>query len=117
MHDFRQLRVYQQAVDYAIALYEYTRTLPDYERYGLTSQLNRNAVSVPSNISEGSGRTTNKDFANFLSIAIGSAFEIETQLTIAARLGYGETEELLREVRSIQKQLISFRARLKRPRP
>ena len=112
MHDFRRLRVYRQSIRYAKDLYAYTRLLPTHERYGLSSQLQRNAVSVPSNISEGCGRNTNKEFAKFVSNAIGSAFEIETQLEIASEVGYPDPSALYEELRSIQKQLIAFRTRL-----
>ena len=88
VESYRDLIVWQKAMALAVAIYEQTRTFPREEAYGLTSQLRRAAVSVPSNIAEGQGRTTTNDFLRFLGIAAGSLQEMETQLILAARLGY-----------------------------
>ena len=87
-HTYRELRVWQESVDMAVNVYGLTRSFPKEELYGLTSQLRRSAVSVGSNIAEGQGRLSKKDFRRFLSQARGSLFEMETQLVIAARLGH-----------------------------
>ncbi len=71
MHNFRELRIWQRSMDLAEAIYTITATFPKEERYGLVSQLNRCAVSVPSNISEGAGRDTNKQFKHFLKYSMG----------------------------------------------
>jgi four helix bundle protein len=85
---YRDLLAWQKAIDLVEEIYSCTRTFPKEEHFGLTNQLRRAAVSVPSNIAEGKGRFTDKDFNLFLHHARGSLFEIETQLTIAKRLGY-----------------------------
>lgn len=88
MHDFRKLRVWQDAVGFVIAVYDITRQFPADERFNLVSQLNRAAVSIPSNISEGAGRGSNKEFVQFLNYASGSCSEVFTQLLISNRLGF-----------------------------
>jgi four helix bundle protein len=83
MFRFEELDVWQKAVEHAGRVYEITRGFPDDERYGLTSQMRRSAVSVSSNIAEGSGRTSDTDFARFLEIAYGSLMENVSQSRIA----------------------------------
>ena len=83
-----RLIVKEVAIDLVVYVYDLTRTFPIEERYGLTSQLRRCAVSIPSNIAEGANRHSVRDFLRFLYIAKGSLAELETQLTIAVRLGY-----------------------------
>ena len=85
---YRDLLVWQQAVELAICVYDATETFPQREMYGLTAQLRRGAVSVPSNIAEGHGRHHLGDYLHHLSIANGSLMELETQLVIASRRGY-----------------------------
>ena len=84
----RNLRAWQRAMDFAINVYQFTRDFPQEELYGLTSQLRRAAVSAPSNIAEGAAGRTRQQFSNFLSNAIGSLNEIDTQLELALRLRY-----------------------------
>ncbi|HLZ40292.1 MAG TPA: four helix bundle protein [Candidatus Sulfotelmatobacter sp.] len=96
---YRDLRVWQRAMDLVIRIYAATQLFPKDERYGLTSQMRRAAVSVPSNIAEGKGRLTDRDRAHFFSQARGSLLELETQILIAARLNYigeGEADSLIR---------------------
>jgi len=88
MRKHQELRVWQQAMDLVEQIYQVTVLFPDDERFGLTSQMRRAAVSVPSNISEGAARGSDKDFIRFLFIARGSLSEIETLLLIAQRLSY-----------------------------
>lgn len=85
---FRDLTVWQKAMDYVVAVYELTRGFPKEEQYGLTSQLRRAAVSIPSNIAEGHGRQTTRDSLHFLSVAYGSLNETQTQIIIGLRLGF-----------------------------
>jgi four helix bundle protein len=85
---YRELIAWQKAVDFVVAVYEAAKGFPREELYGLTAQLKRAVVSIPSNIAEGQGRRTVKDFIHFLSIAYGSLREVETQLEIAARLAF-----------------------------
>lgn len=89
----RNLTAWQKAMDLVVAIYNTTRDFPKEEMYGLTSQLRRAAVSVPSNIAEGAADRTVQQFSNFLSNAIGSLNEIETQLDLAFRLGYLEEND------------------------
>lgn len=86
--NFRDLVVWQRAIDLVAEVYVATREFPKYEIYGLTSQIRRAAVSIPSNIAEGQGRLTRGEFRQFLGHAKGSLAEVETQLVIAERLGY-----------------------------
>jgi four helix bundle protein len=86
--NYRDLIVWQKGIALVVEVYKFTRSFPKEELYCLTSQMRRAAISIPSNIAEGQGRRTKKEFANFLSIAHGSLREIETQLMIAQQLGY-----------------------------
>jgi four helix bundle protein len=103
--------VWKQAIDVAVDIYALSGQLPGRERFGLTSQLRRAAVSVPTNIAEGAGRESERDFARFLGIAIGSANELETLLLVAIRLGYLEsdaTDQCVGVVTSLRKRLITL---------
>ena len=99
---YKELDVWKQAKSLAVSVYDITTKFPRTEVYGLTSQLRRAAVSVPSNIAEGCGRSTSKGTAYFLYIARGSLFEIETQLMIAAELNYAEEQTLLPVLNQIE---------------
>src|SRR5438270_732652 len=83
MFNFEKLEVWHKAIDFADAVYSITRAFPDVERFGLTSQMRRSAVSISSNIAEGSGRGSDADFAHFIEIAYGSLMEVVSQLQIA----------------------------------
>jgi len=109
MHNYDKLKVYKNALDLTEEIYIYSRSFPSEERFGLKSQLRRAIVSVPSNIAEGCGRNTNKDTAHFLSIAIGSAFEVDTQLRLAQRFGYGSSSQLSNKIKLIGMQIVSLR--------
>ncbi|OGG67627.1 hypothetical protein A3C21_00325 [Candidatus Kaiserbacteria bacterium RIFCSPHIGHO2_02_FULL_59_21] len=85
---YRDLIVWQKAIDLVADIYKVTDRFPDREKYALSSQMRRAAVSIPSNIAEGRSRGTRKDFVNFLHTALGSGTELETQLIIAQRLNY-----------------------------
>jgi four helix bundle protein len=89
---YRDLVVWQKSMALVKAIYQETRAFPKEEIYGLTSQMRRAAVSVPCNIAEGQGRTSKKEFRQFLSMSRGSLLELETQLQIAADLGFLSTE-------------------------
>jgi four helix bundle protein len=95
MHDFKSLRVWNLSMELAVEVYKQTQAFPTEERYGLTQQIRRSAVSIPSNIAEGAYRNSNKEFHHFLGISNGSGGELYTQLLIAKRLGYGDSEQLL----------------------
>jgi four helix bundle protein len=90
---YRELVVWQKSMDMAVAAYEVSRAFPGPERFGMTAQLRRAAVSVPTNIAEGSGRGAVNDFRRFLAIARGSAKETETLLILAERIGFVTAEQ------------------------
>ena len=91
---FKELLVWQRATELALSVYRLTAQFPDAERFGLTNQMRRAAVSVSSNIAEGAGRTTRGEFLQFLGIARGSNFELESQFVIARGLDFGKIREL-----------------------
>ncbi len=94
MQDYRKLTVWRQSMDLAEACYAITDGFPRREQYGLASQLRRSAVSIPSNIAEGCGRDSPREFARFLRIAYASSCEVSTQIELAQRTGIGDAEEL-----------------------
>jgi four helix bundle protein len=111
-HNFKNLKVWQKAMDLTDMTFEFCRDIPVNERYNLIDQINRCSCSVPSNIAEGSGKNTNKHFAEFLSIAISSSFELETQLLICERRNYGSVNKLkdcLELLSEVQRMIFSFR--------
>ncbi len=89
---YKQLIVWQRSVELVVEIYELTAKYPKSEIYGLTSQMRRSAVSIPSNIAEGRTRSSRKDFRQFLIIAFASGAELETQIEIAKRLNYAKSE-------------------------
>ncbi len=91
---FKDLEVWRVSMDLVVKVYEITREFPKSEQFGLASQLQRSAVSIPSNIAEGSGRGTKRDFAHFLDQARGSLFEVITQLEISRSLSFGNSDEI-----------------------
>jgi four helix bundle protein len=114
---YQDLEVWQRAMDLVIEAYRATQSFPMNERYGLTAQIRRAAVSVPSNIAEGRGRATAADFLRHLAIANGSIMEVETQLLIAARLGYLSTDAsrvLLRRCSEVGRLLAGLVRAMKR---
>ena len=108
----RDLNVWKKSIDLVTSIYKHTANYPKEEVYGLTNQIRRCAVSIPSNIAEGSARTTGKDFSRFLSIALGSLAELETQLIISRNLNYLSekvVEELMFELISIRRMTLGLR--------
>jgi four helix bundle protein len=117
IRDYRDLIVWQKAIDLVEAVYRATTTFPRDEIYGLTFQVRRASVSVPSNIAEGHGRTFRRDFMNYLSIANGSLKEVETQLIIAERLKYinkRDKESLLERTTEVGRLISGLSNSLKR---
>ena len=88
MYLYSDLTVWKDAVEFVTKIYKVTESFPKSEVYGLTSQIRRSAVSIPSNIAEGASRKSSKEFSQFLSIAVGSLAELDTQLIIAKNLLY-----------------------------
>lgn len=111
MKDFRQLKVWEKSHQLTLAIYEATKGFPKEELYGLTSQIRRASMSIPTNIAEGCGRNTDADFARFLQMAMGSASEMEYQLILARDLGFlpqDSYEKLHNEVEEVKRMLTSF---------
>jgi four helix bundle protein len=109
-HNFKKLKIWQMAMELAKNIFEVTKMFPSSEQFGLITQMNRCAVSMPSNIAEGSSRT-NKSFSHFPDIALGSSFEVQTQLLLANAKGYiseGITIELEEKLEEFQKATMSF---------
>ncbi|WP_286965035.1 four helix bundle protein [Flavobacterium sp. UBA4854] len=116
MSHFRKILVWQKSISLVTKVYKVTRTFPKEETFGLTSQIRRSSVSIPSNIAEGSGRESNKDFLRFLYISLGSLFEMQTQLEIAKNIIYINEEEfnlLYEDSREIERMLASLIRKLK----
>ena len=114
--DYRELRVWNAGVDLTLLTYDLTRTFPRVEVFGLTSQMRRCAVSIPSNIAEGHGRFTRGEFRNALSNARGSVNELETQCEIAYRLGFTDDTrraELFLATASISKGITRLKQRMR----
>lgn len=114
-HNFRELKVWQLGIEFVEEVYKATAELPDDEKFGLVSQLRRASISVPSNIAEGSGRASDKDFSRFLSMALSSAYELETQLIIVnplALLPSVSVEMMVLKVQELQKMLFNLQRRL-----
>jgi four helix bundle protein len=115
MHNLRELKIWNKAIDFSVDIYKASSSFPADERYGLISQIRRAAISIPSNIAEGAGRNSNKEFCNFLGIANGSSYEVQTQLVIANKLGLLQNDvlnELLRQIEELQKMNYAFQQML-----
>lgn len=111
MKTHRDLDVWSKAIEFVTLIYEFTKKFPDDEKYGLANQIRRAAVSIPSNIAEGAARQSNKEFIQFLYVALGSSTEIETQLIIAKKLGYlndSEFEDFNEKLSNISKMLLGL---------
>ena len=115
MHNIKELKIWNKAMELTVEIYKATEKFPKEETYGLTSQIRRAAVSIPSNISEGAGRNSKNEFRHFLSIANGSSYELQSQLVISNRLNLitdETTEILLTKIEEIQKMNYSFQKSL-----
>lgn len=116
MHRFKDLEIWKRSRIFCSKIYAETANFPENEKFGITNQLRRASFSIPSNIAEGSSRASNKELSRFLEIAIGSAYEIETQLLISNDLKFLEfetLESLLNELEEIIKMISKFRSTLK----
>ncbi|MCQ9641561.1 four helix bundle protein [Chryseobacterium sp. WG14] len=116
MHNFEKLLFWQKSIVLAKNIYVVCQEINNDEKYGIISQIKRCTISIPSNIAEGSGRNSTKEFNHFLAIALGSAFELQTQLILVRELNLLPEEKvntLLSEVSEIQKMIYSFKNNLK----
>mgnify|MGYP005989932255 CR=1 FL=1 len=104
MRDFRKLKIWEQGIEIVKEVYKLSQKLPSEEKFGLKSQITRAAVSIPSNIAEGSGRNSEVEFKRFLEISMGSLFEVETQLVIIHELNLINREELKTVFELIEKE-------------
>ena len=117
MHNIKELKIWSKALELSVRVYKITAFFPKEDRYGLISQIKRSAVSIPSNIAEGAGRNSDKEFLYFLSIANGSAYELQTQLLISNKLNFLKEdvlESMLNELDEIQKMNYNFQKTLKK---
>ena len=115
MNNFKELNVWQKAFELVKEVYQISKNFPNKEQFGLISQIRRAAVSIPPNIADGAGKMRKKEFAHFLSISLGSSYELETQLIISLELKFTNTDtfknteqlitEVQRMIRGLQKSL------------
>jgi len=118
MHHLEQHKVWKLAMEIAKDVYIITKDFPSEEKFGLTSQVRRAAISIASNIAEGAGRYSDKEFAQFLSIASGSSFEVRTQLLLSEQLGFSSNENLidtLNKLSELERMILGLRKSLKTP--
>ena len=115
MHNLKEMKIWNKAIDFTVEVYKATADFPSGERFGLTRQSRRSAVSIPSNIAEGAGRNSNKEFTHFLGIANGSSYELQTQLVIANQLSLLNDDilnTLLMQIDELQKMNYAFQQAL-----
>lgn len=111
MRNFRELEIWKDSIILVKKIYELTSQLPEREKYGLISQMNRCSVSIPSNIAEGCSKDSQKDFIRYLQMSLGSAFELETQLEICKEIGYNKNIDYVwyfEEIVKLQKRTKSL---------
>lgn len=116
MSHFRTLLIWQKSMILVTTVYQTTKSFPKEDLFGLTSQLRRCSISIPSNIAEGSGRESNKEYVRFLNISVGSLFELQTQLEIAKNIDYLTQEQFNKQYedsRELERMLISFIKKVK----
>jgi four helix bundle protein len=111
-HNFRELKIWRMSMDIVKSVYMLTDQLPNAEKYGIVSQLNRASISIPSNIAEGSGRSSQKQFTYFLDVALSSSFELETQLILVSEIFELNVDELINNIHELQKMIVGFRKSL-----
>lgn len=115
MHNFKNLKVWQKSVDLAVKIYQITADFPSVEKFGMTSQMRRAGVSIPSNIAEGTAKSSSKSLSNSLEIGLGESFELETQMIIAERVSLISNEiakELEGDISEIQRMIVGFKSTL-----
>ena len=112
MHNFKDLKVWQKAVDLAVKVYTVTKSFPAEEKFGLVSQMRRAGVSVPSNIAEGCAKTSSISFVNSLEVSLGESFELETQMIISERVGILNPEiarEMESDISEVQRMIMGLK--------
>lgn len=112
MHNFRELKIWKMSIELAEQVYQLTSQFPEEEKYGLKNQMNRSSISIASNIAEGSGRTTNKEFSRFIDISLGSSYELETQMILARKLFHVEINAVTEKLNELQKMIGGFKKTL-----
>ncbi len=115
MRNFKDLKIWQKGFAIAVNSFKLVSTFPKEEKFGISSQITRAAVSIPANIAEGSSRTSEKDYNRFIEISLGSSFETETQILIAKAVHFGDAEllnKILLDLDEEQKMLMSFMKKL-----
>ncbi len=116
MHNFKELKIWNKSIDITVDMYKETSSFPSEEKFNLISQMRRSAVSIPSNIAEGAGRNSDKEFNQFLGIAKGSSFELQTQMIISNRLKFisdDKFEVMNNSIEEVQKMITGFQSKLK----
>ena len=116
MRNFREYDIWKNAIEIAKEIYLMTEQFPHAEKYGLISQIQRASVSIASNIAEGASRESEKEFSHFLQIALGSVFEVETQIIIALEINYikpEESQKVLEKLHTLQKQISTLINKMK----
>lgn len=116
MRDYTKYDIWIDGIEISLKVYEVTKGFPDEEKFGITSQVRRASISISSNFAEGCSRTSEKDFKRFIEIALGSAFELKTQLIISNKLGFlasNSLSELVEKIDKVSKQLNALRNKLK----
>lgn len=113
MKDFRKLMIWEKGMELVKQVYALTASLPQKEQFGLISQMNRCAVSVPSNIAEGCSRNSDIELKRFIEIAIGSSFELETQLLLTKEIYHKEEPTLFENLNRLQKMMNAYHSKLK----
>ena len=115
MKNLKELKIWSKGFDIAVKTFKLVETFPKEQKFGISSQMTRSAVSIPSNIAEGSSRFSEKDYCRFIEISLGSTFELETQLLIAKAANFGNYElrdEILKDLDEEEKMLIGFMNKL-----
>ncbi|MCE7055356.1 four helix bundle protein [Algoriphagus sp. AGSA1] len=115
MHNFKNLKIWQKSVDLAVRVYKITSDFPSSEKFGMTSQMRRAGVSIPSNIAEGTAKSSSKSFSNSLEISLGESYELETQMVIAERVSLISSElakEIGSDISEVQRMIIGFKSTL-----
>jgi four helix bundle protein len=113
-HNFRELNIWKIGMDVVEEVYFLTATISNDERFNFKSQMQRSALSIPSNIAEGSGRTTDKDFVRFIDMSISSSYELETQLILVNRIFKIEVDSLIKSIHEFQRMTIGFKKTLQK---